>query len=125
MILTILAFVAVATLVPIFWNSILEFLNGPVRNLLERIFGAEQCKWYVEFLLWADGKISAGHRVIKMHWKKFQETILKIGTTYKKKDDGTYVKKTETIVRSSPTSGRRIVAAGRSVPAAGYHLCSG
>ena len=109
MILTILPVVAVAALVPKIWKFILDFLNGPVRNLLEKIFGAEQCKWYVDFLTWADGKMAAAHRVIKMHWKKFRETILKVNSRYVKNDDGTYTKTSESIVRSSPTSGRRIV----------------
>ena len=109
MILTILAVVAVAALVPKIWKFILDFLNGPVRNLLEKIFGAEQCKWYVDFLTWADGKMAATHRIIKMQWKKFEETILKVKSRYVKNDDGTYTKTSESIVRSSPTSGRRIV----------------
>jgi hypothetical protein len=107
--ITILAIVAVTALVVCFWHFILDFLNGPVRDLLERIFGAGQCTWYVNFLTWADGKMTAAHRVIKMYWKNFQETILKVNSKYEKNDDGTYTKTSESIVRSSPTSGRRIV----------------
>ena len=66
MILAILTIVAVAALVSFCWQHILNFLNGPVRNLLEKTFGAERCKWYVNFLVWADKKMTAPNRVIKM-----------------------------------------------------------
>ena len=68
MILTILAVLTAAALVPKFWRYILSFLNGPVRNLLERLFGADHCSWYVKFLQWADKKATATHRIIKMAW---------------------------------------------------------
>ena len=109
MILTILSVVAVAVILSSFWKFILNFLNDSVRNLLEKIFGAEHCKWYVDFLTWADGKMAAANRVVKMQWKKFKEHILKVKSNYVKNDDGTYTKTSESIVRSSPTSGRRIV----------------
>ncbi len=109
MILAILTIVAVAALVSGFWKFILDFLNGPVRNLLESIFGAKRCKWYVDFLAWADKKMTVPHRIIKMQWKKFQENVLRVKSHYVQNKDGTYTKTSESIVRSSPTSGRRVV----------------
>jgi len=109
MILTILTIVAVAALVSGFWKFILNFLNGAVRNLLEKIFGAARCKWYVNFLVWADKKMTAPHRVIKMQWKKFRDTILKVNSKYVDNGNGTYTKRSESIVRASPTSGKRVV----------------
>lgn len=109
MIITILAVVAVAALVSGFWKFILDFLNGPVRNLLEKIFGADHCKWYVDFLTWADKKMTVPHRIIKMQWKKFRDTILKVNSKYVDNGDLTYTKTSESIVRTSPTSGKRVV----------------
>ena len=109
MILSILAVVAIVTLVSYFWGAVLDFLNGPVRDLLERMFGAEHCRWYVEFLLWADGRMTGAHRGIKMLWKKFKDTIIKVKSTYSKNSDGTYKKTSESLVRASPTSAKRIV----------------
>lgn len=109
MILAILSIVAITALVSFFWKSILNFLNGPVRNLLEKIFGADRCKWYVNFLVWADNKMTASNRVIKMMWKKFKDTIFSVKSKYIDNGNGTYTKNSESIVRESPTSGRRIV----------------
>ena len=109
MILAILSIVAITALVSFFWKSILNFLNGPVRNLLEKIFGADRCKWYVNFLVWADNKMTASNRVIKMMWKKFKDTILSVKSKYIDNGNGTYTKNSESFVRESPTSGRRVV----------------
>lgn len=109
MILTILAVLTAAALVPKFWRYILSFLNGPVRDLLERLFGADRCSWYVKFLQWADKKATAAHRVIKMAWRKFRDTVLHMKSIYHKNEDGTYTKTSETFVRESPTSARHVV----------------
>lgn len=109
MILTILAIVAVASLVSGFWQFILQFLNGPVRDLLVKLFGEERCRWYSNFLVWADKKMTAPHRVIKMQWKKFKDTILKVNSKYVDNGNGTYTKTSESIVRVSPTTGKRVV----------------
>lgn len=109
MILTILSIVAAAALVSGLWRFILAFLNGPVRNLLEKTFGADKCTWYVNFLQWADKKMTAPHRVLKMQWRKFRDTILRSKSTYVDNGNGTYTKTSETIVRTSPTSGKRVV----------------
>lgn len=109
MIITILAVVAVAALVSGFWQFILKFLNGPVRDLLVKMFGEERCQWYTNFLVWADKKMTAPHRVIKMQWKKFKDTVLKVNSKYVDNGNGTYTKTSESIVRASPTSGKRVV----------------
>lgn len=109
MILTILAIATAAALVSSLWRFILAFLNGPVRTLLEKTFGAEKCKWYSSFLQWADKQITAQHRVVKMQWRKFRDTVLKSKSTYTDNGNGTYTKNSESIVRTSPTSGKRVV----------------
>ena len=109
MILAIISIVAIPVLVSICWTHILSFLNGPVRNRLEKIFGADRCKWYVNFLVWADNNMTAAKRVIKMQWKKFKDTILSVKSKYIDNGNGTYTKNSESIVRASPTSGRRVV----------------
>ncbi len=112
MILTILAIAGIATvLVAKLWKYILAFLNGPVRDLLERIFGAERCGWYVKFLQWADRQATAVNRFIKMYWRKFRDTILKVQSKYVKNEDGTYTKRTESLVRekSEAKTCRRVV----------------
>lgn len=109
MILEILTFVAIGTLVTLFWKYILDILNGPVRDLLEQTFGANSCGWYVSFLMWADQKVTATRQVIKMQWQKFKDTIVKIKSVYRNNGNGKYTKTTETITRTGPTQGRRIV----------------
>jgi hypothetical protein len=109
MILTILTVVAVATLVASLWKYILAFLNGLVRDLLERIFGVEHCGWYVNFLQWADRQMAVPHRIVKMQWRKFRDTVLKVQSKFVDNEDGTYTKRTDSLVRTSPTSGRRVV----------------
>lgn len=109
MILTILAIIAVSALVPFCWKHILAFLNGPVRNLLERVFGADRCSWYVKFLQWADKKMTVTHRILKMQWKKFRDTVLRVNSKYTKNENGTYTKTSESLVRTSPETGKRIV----------------
>ena len=101
MILTILLIVGAAALLSGLWKFILAFLNGPVRDLLERIFGADKCKWYSNFLVWCDKKMTAPHRIIKMQWKKFKDTVVKV--------ESKYTKNTESIVRTAPASGKRVV----------------
>ena len=112
MILTILSIAGIVTvLVAKLWKYILAFLNGPVRDLLERIFGAGRCAWYVKFLQWADRQLTAVDRFIKMYWRKVRDTILKVRSKYIKNDNGTYTKRTESVVRESPetTTCRRVV----------------
>lgn len=109
MILTVLTIVAIGTLVASLWRFILDFLNGPVRDLLERLFGKEQCGWYVNFLMWADRKVTATRQVVLMQWRKFKDTIVKVKSKYVNNGNGTYTKQTESIVRESPTKGRRVV----------------
>jgi hypothetical protein len=109
MILTILAFVGMAVLVSSLWKFILDFLNGPVRNLLVRLFGADHCDWYINFLKWSDRQMTVPHRIVKMQWRKFKDTILKVKSKYVNNGNGTYAKQTESIVRESPTKGRRVI----------------
>jgi hypothetical protein len=91
------------------WNAIREFLLGRVRDLLVKYFGAEKCEWYSNFLNWCDKKIAVPVRqLVKMHWKKFRDTVLKIKSTYTKNADGTYTKVQETLVRTGPKQGRRV-----------------
>ena len=112
MILTILAISGIVTiLVTKFWKYILAFLNGPVRDLLERLFGAKRCEWYVKFLQWADRQVAATSRFIKMYWRKFKDTVIRIKSKYTKNPDGTYTKRTESLIREKPEemTARRVV----------------
>lgn len=109
MIISLVVILGVAALLAACWKLVLEFLNGPVRDLLERLFGAEKCEWYGKFLSWCDKKVSAARRIVKMHWAKFRDTVLKINSTYTQNEDGTYTKRTETIVRKDEKSAKRVV----------------
>lgn len=109
MILSILNIVKVAALVVLLWRFLLAFLNGPVRDLLERVLGVANCGWYVSFLQWADRQITVVKRVVKAQWLKFRDTVLRVKSKYVKNEDGTYTKQTESLVRTSPTSGKRVV----------------
>lgn len=109
MVLTVLTIVGIAALVMSLWRFILDFLNGPVRDLLERILGSDHCEWYVSFLKWADRQMAVPNRVVKMQWQKFKDTIVKVKSKYMNNGDGTYTKQTESIIRESPTKGRRVI----------------
>lgn len=109
MVLTVLTIVGIAALVTSLWRFILDFLNGPVRDLLERILGSDHCEWYVSFLKWADRQMAVPNRVVKMQWQKFKDTIVKVKSKYMNNGDGTYTKQTESIIRESPTTGRRVI----------------
>ena len=109
MIISLVVILGAAVLLAACWKFVLEFLNGPVRNLLEGLFGAEKCEWYVTFLSWCDKKASSARRIVKMQWRKFRDTVLKINSTYTKNEDGTYSKRTETIVRKDEKSAKRVI----------------
>lgn len=107
--ITILIIAVTAALLLSFWPQILEFFNGTVRDLLERLFGADKCGWYTKLLSWLDNKVSAVRRKVKMYWKKFKDTVISVKSRYVKNADGTYSKSTETIVRKSQTTAKRVV----------------
>lgn len=102
---------ALAALVVACWPLIKDFLNGPVRDFLEKTFGQDKCKWYGNFIAWCDGKagISSLRRLAKMCWKKFKDTVLRINSVYKKNPDGSYTKRTESRLRKDEKTAWRIV----------------
>lgn len=101
--------IGAAALLVKFWKAILDFLNGPIRSLLVKLFGEAKCQWYVDFLLWCDNKLTCAKRIVKMQWAKFQNTVLKIKSVFHKNPDGTYTKNTETLVRKDETKAHRVV----------------
>lgn len=112
MITLIIAGTAVAVTAAIlisFWPKILEFFDGPVRNWVEGLLGADKCGWYTKFLSWLDNKMCVVRRNVKMFWKKFKDTVISIKSRYVKKSDGTYSKSTETIIRKNQTTAKRVV----------------
>ncbi len=108
MIISLVVIFGVAVLLAACWKFVLEFLNGPVRDLLEGLFGAKKCEWYGAFLSWCDKKVSTARRIVKMQWRKFRDTVLKINSTYTRNEDGSYTKRTETIVRKDEKSAKRV-----------------
>ena len=101
---------ALAALAVACWPRLLEFLNGPVRDLLEKCFGAAKCEWYSNFLSWCDKKCAVPiRRTVKMQWKKFKDTVLRIKSVYRKNPGGSYTKQNETILRTGAETARRIV----------------
>jgi hypothetical protein len=109
MIITLIALMGATVLLAKFWKTILDFLNGPVRNRLEKCFGQEKCQWYVNFLEWCDNKVTCAKRIVKMQWEKFKDTIWRIKSVYRKNPDGSYTKQNETILRTGAETARRIV----------------
>ena len=107
--ITILIIAVTAVLLVSLWPSILEFFNGPVRDLLERLFGADKCGWYTKFLNWLDGKMCDIRKPVKKFWNKFKDTVISVKSRYVKNADGTYSKSTETIVRKNQTTAKRVV----------------
>ena len=105
--ITLIAVFGTAALLAYFWNAIREFLNTTVRDFLERNLGVDHCTWFVDFLQWCDHKIAPIRGVVKEMWKKFKDNVLHIESTYTKNPDGTYTKKTETIIRASSTTAKR------------------
>lgn len=91
------------------WNIIREFLNGPVRNLLEKLLGVKKCEWYANFLCWCDKKATPVRGVVKRQWRKFRDTVLYLKSKYTKNPDGTYTKEQETFVRIGPDKAHHIV----------------
>lgn len=108
MLILLLVF-STATLITMFWNQILEFLNTVVRDFLESHFGVENCSWFVNLIEWCDGKVTSVRRNVKEWWKKFHDKILSVKATYTKNGDNTYTKRADTLVRTSPTTGKRQV----------------
>ena len=109
MIISLIVILGAAALLVSCWKFILAFLNGPVRDLLEKCFGAEKCEWYSRFLIWCDKKSTAVKRIVKMQWAKFKDTVLHVKSKYVKTGNG-YLKTTETLVRTGEKSARRIVS---------------
>ncbi len=109
LLLTGLGAAALAAMAIACWNLIREFLVHIVGKLLVRCFGEEKCGWYFNFLSWCDKKVSAARRIVKMHWAKFRDTVLTINSTYTRNEDGTYSKRTESIVRKDEKTATRHV----------------
>jgi hypothetical protein len=109
MIISMIVVLGAAVLLAKYWKIILDFLNGPIRDLLEKTFGQDKCRWYVDFLQWCDNKVTGAKRFVKMQWAKFKDTVLRIKSVYRKNEDGTYTKKNETILRTGEKTARRKV----------------
>lgn len=107
MIVTVAVLLSTAMLLVSFWNRIRDFLNGPCRDFLGRIFGAKTMGWYVKFVDFLDSKITVSRRGAKEAWKKFRETVLRVKSKYIKNADGSYTKATETIVRMDAKTAKR------------------
>lgn len=117
MILTLITVLGVTVLLVSFWKRILDFLNGPVRDLLERVFGAKRCGWYVKFLQWCDDKITPVARTVKMYWKKFKDTVINLKSIWRKNPDGTYEKETTTTTRTpDPKMAKKITVVESNIP---------
>jgi len=98
-----------AFLVGKYWSRIVDFLNGPVRDLIEKCFGVEQSTWYVDFVIWLDGKACPVISKVEDVWRRFNEKVLKVRARYARRIDGGFAKTTETIVAVDAQRARRIV----------------
>lgn len=101
-----------AFLVGKFWGYILNFLNGPVRDFLEKLLGPEKCDWYVKFLLWVDDKISAVIQLADEWCERFKNNVLMLKSTYKEVEGSkgrTFIKTHESIVALDSLNAKRVV----------------
>ena len=124
MILVITGLLLGGFLVGKFWRHVFEFLNGTIRDLLEKLIGERRCQWYVRLLEWLDDKVCATTRTVKNWWRRFKQNVLRIRSTYVIKGD-TGKKNTEVIIATSDTKARRIVTeetiSRHDIPSAARH----
>lgn len=71
-----------AFLVGKFWGHIFDFLNGPLRDLVESILGRESCDWYWKFVAWLDDVTTASVRVAKEWFERFKNNVLSVKSSY-------------------------------------------
>lgn len=71
-----------AFLVGKFWGRILDFLNGPLRDFVERVFGRESCGWYWKFVAWLDDVSTASIRLAKEWFERFKNNVLSVKSSY-------------------------------------------
>ncbi len=104
---TLLALFLVGT----FWDYIREyFLNGALRDLMARIFGAEKIGWYINFIIWMDNTTTAGIRLAESWYERFRCNVLKVDSTYSPSSTrGCYVNRRESIVAIDNERARRVI----------------
>lgn len=78
----------VVVLFTLFWKWIMRFLNGPVRNCLEKIFG--QVDWYVKILNWLDDFITVPTECVVRWWETFEHNVRKLFIRFCQTGDGIY-----------------------------------
>lgn len=94
-----------------FWTYIKDyFLNGALRDLMERIFGADNIDWYVRFVNWVDDLVTAAIRVVDEWYKRFKCNVLKVNSTYTPSGtNGNYINRRESIVAIDSENARRVI----------------
>lgn len=109
MLLVITSILVGAFLVGKYWSWIVDFLNGPVRDLVEKCLGVEKSVWYVDFVIWLDGKACPVISRIEDVWRRFNQRVLKVRARYARCADGGFAKTTETVVAVDDKRARRVV----------------
>ena len=94
-----------------FWTYIKDyFLNGALRDLMERIFGAENIDWYIGFVNWMDDAATAGIRVAEAWYERFRYNVLKVDSTYSPSSTrGYYVNRRESVVAVDSENARHVI----------------
>lgn len=98
-----------AFLVGKYWDYIKDFLNGPVRDFLEKVWGPENCDWYVKFVLWLDDIAVAGIQLANKWCERFKNNVLMLKSTYKEAENGKYIKTHESIVAIDSRNAKRVI----------------
>lgn len=95
-----------------FWERVVRFLNGSLRDVLERLLGKDRCGWYVDFVIWLDNVATATINVVRGWYERFKSNVLMINSKYRpalSEGGGMYVNSRETIVAIDSERARRVV----------------
>lgn len=109
MLILVVGTLLAAFLVGKFWTYILNFLNGPLRKFLEKVWGPENCDWYVKFVLWLDDIAIAGIQLASKWCERFKNNVLMLKSTYKEAENGKYIKTQESIVAIDSRNAKRVI----------------
>ena len=91
--------IVIAATIVACWNWFRDtILQRIVRPVLEKTFGEEKCRWFVDLIVWLDNKITLTRRVLKIAWDQFKTRILNCTSRYTKIGTGEVCKKTTEVV---------------------------
>jgi len=94
-------FALVAAAFVYFWSKILAFLNGTVRDIIEKAFGEKWSAKFAKFLVWLDKRVVLVKQTVQSWYDWFRQKFLRLETKYT--NIGETATKTTTILVELPT----------------------